>query len=177
MRVENVKINQIKFTVMKSILLPIIVIVFLMKMISHKNSKINPAHGNKDTVFVKMPENFDTAHIKYSHPGITRIILEKFNFKGFIAGGAISFDIGRSFDFRINCNEALGLIGNRNINSSQLSDSLIQSHQDFFKRHTFFVIISRQDTCFFYKAVGNYMNKNLDNDVQYDSTKSGRSPN
>ena len=151
---------------MKSLLIPAIVAFLLLKLLSHKSSSINQGRNVDDTVFVQVPEKFDTAHIKYSNPGVTRVVLEKHNFDGFEAKGAATFDINWTPDFAIKCENESRSVAARSIAAYQLSDSVSMAGRAFFKRHTFFVIISKQDTCFFYKAVGNYMNTNLENDVK-----------
>ncbi|HTJ14199.1 MAG TPA: hypothetical protein VL547_19305, partial [Dinghuibacter sp.] len=48
-----------------------------------------------------------------------------------------------------------------------ISDSLTRSSRPFLLRHTFFVIVTRNDTAYFYKAKGDYMYKDYKNDVHY----------
>jgi hypothetical protein len=175
MKAESAKIrSKIKFTTMKSILLPIIIIVFLMKMVSHKNIKVNQAHAKLDTIYVGLPSHYDTVDIRFMNSNMTSIVVDKWHAKDFLASGAVSFDVYRESDFKFFSREVPISIKKHTIGISQLSDSLTLSRQDFFKRHTFFVIVSRQDTCFFYKATGNYMDKNFENEVHYDSAKSSR---
>lgn len=169
MKVVNARIkSKFNFTTMKSILLPIIIIVFLMKMGSHKNIKLTQAHTKLDTIYVGLPSHFDTVDVKARNPDITCIVLDKNDLKGYVAPGIVSFDIPRSPSFKDLCLTISFYVRQRQIGYSQLSDSLTHSRQTFFKRHIFYVIISRQDTCFFYKATGNYMDKNFENEVHYD---------
>lgn len=107
----------------------------------------------------------DTSNIKYSQPDIQRIILDKYNYPGYIAPGVVSFDIKRHFDFKLPVSK-ISVLNRLTIRPGSLSDSLLTSSRAFFRRHNFFVVITKNDTCYFYRAKGEYMYKNYKNDVQ-----------
>ena len=120
-----------------------------------------------DTLIVRIGNKYDTANIKYSQPDIQRIILNRYNYPGYTAPGVVSFDIKRQFDFRLPEKSISRDITRLIITPTLISDSLLSAHRAFFKRHTFFVILTRGDTCYFYRAKGEYMYKNYKNDVKY----------
>lgn len=167
MKAVNAKIrSEFKFTIMKSMLLPAIIILLLIKLAAHKGFKIVKTDKSIDTVYVGLPPRLDTVSIKTRDSSLTHIVLDKRDLKGFNASGAIEFDIESAPDNKMACPDIPYDVRQREISYPRLSDSVSTAGRAFFKRHTFFVIISKQDTCFFYKAVGNYMNTNLENDVK-----------
>lgn len=161
--------SNFNFKTMKTILIPLILILFFIK--SYNKSHLRQVHPKVTTLYFFLPHHFDTVDVKNRNPNITCIVLDKHDLKNFKADGAISFDIPRDPEFkRLHSNVVLDTLSNV-LSDNSLSDSLILYKRDFFKRHIFYVIISKNDTNYFYRAKGEYMYKNFDNDVQYDSAK------
>jgi len=124
-----------------------------------------------DTIYVELPMNYDTVDVRFLNPNITSFVADRWHLQNFKAPGAMSFDFAREADFKVLRKEIPYRIRMKIIDFGQISDILILYKRDFFKRHIFYVVISKNDTCFFYHAKGEYMYKNFDNDVQYDTTK------
>jgi hypothetical protein len=94
-------------------------------------------------------------------------VVTKFNNLKYRAKSPTSFDINRFSDFKVPI-LAIGSISKDKIFSmTSISDSLALSPRTFLHRHTFFVILTRGDTAYFYKAKGEYMYKDYKNDVKY----------
>lgn len=119
---------------------------------------IQRAHA-QDTIFVKLPNHFDTVNVRRNHPNLICAVFDKKDLPGFAGDGAISFYFNPGRPFKgLRCNP---------ISYKVLSDSLTHSSRPFLLRHTFFVIITKNDTAYFYKAKGDYMYKDYKNDVHY----------
>ena len=145
------------------LIVTIVILCFVLLIVDKSFGQRSRAHS--DTLIVMVGKKVDTSNIKYSQPDIQRIILDKYNYPGYIAPGVVSFDIKRHFDFKLPVSK-ISVLNRLTIRPGSLSDSLLTSSRAFFRRHNFFVVITKNDTCYFYRAKGEYMYKNYKNDVQ-----------
>ena len=162
MRVENVKIE--KIITMNRYLTSIF---FLLLIIVGGIELWGQNTDNSDIIYIKIPSAYDTVSVKKIDPNLMCIVLDRNDLNGFKAPGAISFYIPRETSKFIKNGQIF--VNRHAISYSSLSDSLIHSKRDFFKRHTFFVIITRNDTSFFYHAKGEYMYRNYNGEIKYDT--------
>lgn len=132
----------------------------LFLFLSHLNA-------NNDSIFIKLPDHFDTLNVSYIGKGFARIILDKFTQKTYSAHEGIRLDAQRTSSFYYPLSKIPPQISHKTIDLAVLSDSLTHSSRLFLLRHTFFVIITKNDTAYFYKAKGDYMYKDYKNDVHY----------
>jgi hypothetical protein len=120
----------------------------------------------KDSIYIKLPIRYDTLNVSFIGSDFRRIVFDKFSQKSYTAPEGTSLDVQRVASFAYPEAKISPNVARRIIGLSALSDSLLQTHRSFFRNHTFFVIITRSDTCYFYKAKGEYMYKNYENDVK-----------
>lgn len=113
----------------------------------------------QDSIYVKLPSHFDTVNVRRNYPNFICAVFDKMDLPGFSLDGTISF--------YFNPNRSLKAWACKPISYKSLSDSLSLSPHHFLKSHTFFLILIKNDTAYFYKAKGDYMYKDYKNDVSY----------
>ncbi|TDW96837.1 hypothetical protein [Dinghuibacter silviterrae] len=144
----------------------IVTILFSAALLTKREGSFSTKRHLEDSVFIKLPEHYDTLNVSFIGKNISRIVFDKFSQKTYTAPEGTSLDVQRTASFAYPSNGLPESVVQKIVDLKAISDSVQRAPHTFFHRHTFFLIITRQDTCYFYHAKGEYLNKNFDNDVQ-----------
>lgn len=120
-----------------------------------------------DSIFIRLPSHYDTLNVSFIGKGFTRIVIDRFSQKIYTAKEGTRLDAQRTPSFSHPLSHIPPQIQRKTIDLAGLSDSLSLSPRHFLSSHTFFIILTRNDTAYFYKAKGTYMYKDYKNDVSY----------
>lgn len=148
---------------MKYLISVLVICCILLLLDRSFGSHLSPA---KDSIFIQLPAKYDTLNVSFIGSDFFRIVFDKFSQKSYTAPEGTSLDVQRKVSFVYAATEVPAGIAHKMIDLSVVSDSLLTSSRAFFRRHNFFVVITKKDTCYFYRAKGEYMYKNYKNDVQ-----------